>query len=366
MFFLDVVNTVKKFYFNKKFIERYKSFMESEEYLKINEISKSQYWKYFADQVNVRIDSDSITVKGKSGFYIPKELGFSNRIYIFFKKAWHIVNCLTYCVLQRKSSTNLISYERAFNNVMNSSLHPASIGRHAINFRKIAEQDSTYTSVRNIKERFSNKYSINNQIIYSYYIYNILNAYTDLSDKKTILEIGAGNGNLLSVIHNNVPGVSVIDVDLPESLSHAILYISDLYPNANILMPHEVDGKNFNDYDFVFLTPNQISLIDDDSIDVSINTFSFQEMTSAQIKEYFDLVQRSGRNDSLFMTTNRVEKIPYVKLDSDSNCEYMPNRFSEYPWSPVNEILIYQICEFMRQVQSHSVFIRMERVNGNL
>ena len=356
---------MKKFIFNKKFIKRYKSFIGSKEYLDINEDSKTQYWKFFADQVSVNIQSESITVKGKSGFYIPRKLGYSNNIYSYLKKAFHVVNHLTFGFFNKKSSVNFASYERAFNNLIHPSLSSKSIFKHEVNHRKIIEKNNAFTSVRNIKERFSNKYSINDQIIYSHYIFNILNAYTDLSDKKNILEIGAGNGNLLSVFHKNVPGACLIDIDLPESLSHAILYISDLFPDANILMPHEVKGKDFSKFDFVFLTPNQINLIDDNFIDFSINTFSFQEMTHMQIEEYFDLIQRVGKNNSLFMTANRVEKLPYVNFDSEHSGAIAPNRFSEYPWSPLNEILIYQICEFMRQVQSHSVFIRMERVKIN-
>ena len=51
---------MKKFIFNKKFIKRYKSFIGSKEYLDINEDSKTQYWKFFADQVSVNIQSESI------------------------------------------------------------------------------------------------------------------------------------------------------------------------------------------------------------------------------------------------------------------------------------------------------------------
>ena len=359
------ISRTKKFVFNKKFIKRYKSFIGSKEYLDINEDSKSQYWKFFADQVDVNIQSDSISVKGQSGFYIPKKLGLSSSIYGFLKKAFHVVNYFTFGFFNGKSSSNLVSYERAFNNLTYPNLSSKCISKHEVDYRAIIKKNNTFTSIRNIKERFSNKYSINDQIIYSHYIFNILNAYIDLTNKKNILEIGAGNGNLLSVFHKNVPGACLIDVDLPESLSHAILYISDLFPNANILMPHEVEGKDFSKFDFVFLTPNQINLIDDNFIDVSINTFSFQEMTHMQIEEYFGLVQRVGKNNSLFMTANRVEKLPYVNFDSGHSGVYIPNRFSEYPWSPLNEILVYQICEFMRQVQSHSVFIRMERVKIN-
>ena len=90
-----------------------------------------------------------------------------------------MVNHLTFGFFNKKSSVNFASYERAFNNLIHPSLSSKSIFKHEVNHRKIIEKNNAFTSVRNIKERFSNKYSINDQIIYSHYIFNILNAYTD-------------------------------------------------------------------------------------------------------------------------------------------------------------------------------------------
>ena len=39
-------------------------------------------------------------------------------------------------------------------------------------------------------------------------------------------------------------------------------------------------------------------MLEDKSIDLTINSNSFQEMTHEQINEYFQLIQRVGKNDS--------------------------------------------------------------------
>jgi len=70
----------------------------------------------------------------------------------------------------------------------------------------------------------------------------------------------------------------------------------------------------------MILTPNQIDLIDDSSIDIPINTFSFQEMTSAQIKKYFLLMQRAGKEDSLSFVVNRDCKASYTDVEGDHIC----------------------------------------------
>jgi putative sugar O-methyltransferase len=357
---------VKTFTFNDEFVGRYKQFLVSEEYSHESDNSKSQYWKYFADQVGVEINGSSITVKAKSGFYIPQKRGFLNRLNGAAKKLitepGRVFQYLVNKFVLQLSGANFISYGEAFNKVLRFGQEPRPVSKYKINFSEVAKKNNAYVSLQDIKGRMSSHYTANNQVIYSHYVYNILNEYADLISPKRILEIGAGNGNLLSVMYDNVGGSCIIDVDLPETLSHAILYISELYPKAKILMPHEAEGKQFDNYDFVFLTPSQIELIENDSVDISINTFSFQEMTHPQIKDYFDLVQRCGKKASLFFTSNRVEKMPYANLGSNEDCDELPNRFSEYPWSETNEVLAYEICSLMQQVQFHSVFIRLEQV----
>ncbi|HIH13202.1 TPA: putative sugar O-methyltransferase [Candidatus Woesearchaeota archaeon] len=155
---------------------------------------------------------------------------------------------------------------------------------------------------------------------------------------------------------------NIICVDLPETLCLSMVFIADLFPEAQILMPHEIGSNEFNHYDFVFLTPKQIDMIEDNSIDLAINTYSFQEMTHKQIEEYFQLIQRSCKNNSYFFTSNRVEKTPCGPEGCEKETSEPPVRFSEYPWNHGNEALIYEICRLMRLVQLDNVYIRLEKI----
>jgi hypothetical protein len=183
-----------------------------------------------------------------------------------------------------------------------------------------------------------------------------------LTKKRRILEIGAGNGNLLSLLYNIAKDSNIIDVDLPETLSHAMLYVSDLFPNARILMPHEVMSHNIDNFDFVFLTPKQIHMIGDNAVDLAINVSSFQEMTHKQIEEYFQLIQRCGKDSSYFLTSNRVEKIPGGPDIYEKETHEPPNRFSEYPWNLNNNVLIYEICRLCGLCQLGGIYIRLEQI----
>ena len=357
---------MKSVYFDKDFVERYQAFLSSKEYTQIHGYSKSPYWEHFSKKVNVKIEGNKITVNGDSGFYIPKKYSFLNNISLLLKK---ILNNPKYVfgyaiekALVATGSGHFVTYEKSFDDLMaGKSQTPKS--EYLIDFKRLSEEKGCYVSYQDIQKRLPPNSGINNQLIYSYYIHNILNSHVDLSTINTVVEIGAGNGNLLAVLHRNLKNSRFIDIDLSETLSHAIVYISDLFPDASILMPHEVTTENIHHADFVFLTPNQVHLLKDDSVDISLNTFSFQEMTHQQIQIYFELVQRCGKNGSYFLTSNRIEKAPCINLGSKGKYQDPPNRFSEYPWNKNNETLIYEVCPLIHKVQHNDVFIKMERIN---
>ena len=122
---------------------------------------------------------------------------------------------------------------------------------------------------------------------------------------KTVLEIGGGNGNFSSILHHDWAPVRVILMDLPETLAIAIPFLSNLFPHAKLLMPHEVKAHGLSDsFDFAFLTVHQMPILTDNSIDLATNFDSFQEMTHEQIQTYFKLVQRVCRNSGFFFSSN--------------------------------------------------------------
>ena len=108
--------------------------------------------------------------------------------------------------------------------------------------------------------------------------------------------------------------------DLPESIVNAFVFLSGVFPKANFVLPEafedfisSFDAENSIikvEGTFVFLTPWQINLLPQNIIDLSINTHSFQEMTHAQINDYFNLIEKVSKNESFFFCVNRVEKIP--------------------------------------------------------
>jgi putative sugar O-methyltransferase len=361
---------------SNEFTTRYKAFLKSDVFENINDYSQSDYWKYHSSRVKIQIANNDVSATAESGFYTLS----SNKYRELLKKTYTAI----------KSPHKLFSWLRAkvglsingikllklgaFDKVMDRhSITDPDLSPFRINFDNVKSRNNIISTVKKCKKNYSiitkGEAGFSGHVLISYYHLNILYSYVDLNnwkDKKIVLEIGAGNGNLMSIVKGHSPDCTIIDVDLPETISHAVIYIVSIFPSAKILMPNEVESLehevDFYEYDFVFLTPIQAYLINDNLVDLCINIDSFQEMKQEQISEYFDLIQRVGKNNSYFLTSNRVEKIPCGPGSYEKETPVFPNRFSEYPWYSSNETIIYEICRMVRLTQLDSNFIRLEKI----
>ena len=89
----------------------------------------------------------------------------------------------------------------------------------------------------------------------------------------TVLEIGAGNGNFPSIFYHDWAPIRVILVDLPETLAVAIPFLGSLFPDAEFLMPNEVQSDGLSGtFDFAFLIVDQIEILTDNSVELAINS----------------------------------------------------------------------------------------------
>ena len=345
------------FELTEDFKDRFKKFLSSDLFRNQPSNSKSDYWKYHSDKIKYTFKNSTLILEGTSGNYIPDKKNsyqfFSRSTKTFIKKIIGLDATDTY-------SANFMSYKKAFKRIMNKDI---IAGYQQVQFdkKKILAKDFS-----DCKKNFVFNYAVNDHIIIAYYYINILNSYIDLTKTKFIIEIGAGNGNLISLLKNHFNSKCIIDIDLPETLILAIPFLKDLFPNANILLPNEINNKITKDtllkYDFIFLTPAQTKLVEENLIDLVINTSSFCEMQKSQIAEYINFIQKVCKKDSFFFTNNSIEKIPFDGEKHPDNYNNMkPNRFFEYPFFD-NEILIYQICGFTNLIQYNPAYLRLEKI----
>ena len=87
-------------------------------------------------------------------------------------------------------------------------------------------------------------------------------------------------------------------------------------------------------------------------------------MNKKQIKDYFDLVQRSSKKNSFFLNANRAEKVPTAGNNSKKESSKLPpiNKFKEYPFFKENEVIIYEECQFFKSLVKDKIYIRLEKI----
>ena len=336
----------------EEFITRYKTFIEWTRNNPLPPYCKSIYWEKQSSEITINAGDDTITVSGKSGYYIPPLAGESNTIKCLYRTARRLY----------PTKLKMMTFEEAFDAVMrHDPIADIDLSPHRLNFRYLATKGAC-RSIRDLKLRYfaQHKYELNHSMIYAHYLLNIIRDY--FKDRPhSIMEIGAGNGNLASLLYDTYMPKMVI-VDLPEVMLLSMPFIADLFPKAKILMPHEeITSKDLDSYNFYFLTPAQVEQIGDNSIDLTVCVNAFQEMTHKQIREHFDLVNRVCKNNGKFLVVSRSEKIPAVNLLKKESTVPV-NRFHEYPWRVGNKVLVNEECKLLRLVDIVNSCIRLEEV----
>ncbi|HIH13203.1 TPA: hypothetical protein HA242_05770 [Candidatus Woesearchaeota archaeon] len=190
---------MREYSLSADFVKRFRAYLSSELYEKVSPYSKSEYWEYHADVINISISGNKITMSGESGFYIPsikniRKLGRTHLIALI-KEPSKLIPFIKRKIGIQESEIKLLSYFNAFNKVMNhDSITDPILSRYRINCRKLKEKPGAIVSIDDMRQKFfaKSKYNLSPHIVMSYYFYNILNGFIDLYKVKTVLEIGGG------------------------------------------------------------------------------------------------------------------------------------------------------------------------------
>lgn len=119
-------------------------------------------------------------------------------------------------------------------------------------------------------------------------------------DIGTVLEIGSGYGRLgyiFKKLHDK--RIKYIVVDIPPALFIAQWYFERIFPEVtkfryrNFRNFSEIKAE-FQNSSVCFLLPHQLDLLPDQSVDLMINVSSLQEMSMAQIKNYYEIIHRKS------------------------------------------------------------------------
>lgn len=117
-----------------------------------------------------------------------------------------------------------------------------------------------------------------------------------------VAEIGGGYGRLAFVFMTLSANAKLrfVMVDIPPALYLAQWYLAQVFPHLRIFKYRPFSSyaevaEEMHSASFVFLLPHQLALLPDRSLDLIINISSFQEMSVAQIRRYYELIDAKAR-----------------------------------------------------------------------
>ena len=112
-----------------------------------------------------------------------------------------------------------------------------------------------------------------------------------------IVELGGGCGHLARTLKLFMPNSVHVDIDLPETLYFAYIFLKLNFPHAKtcyVTDPSQLkDG--IQEFDFVFIPTMFAECILQEEFDLFYNTASLGEMTNAHIRYWMDFVQNRLR-----------------------------------------------------------------------
>ena len=126
----------------------------------------------------------------------------------------------------------------------------------------------------------------------------------DKSQRKTVLEIGAGWGGFGYQFKTLFPNSTYIIVDLPQTMLFSGVYLKTLFPQAKIGFAGEITG-DISAYDFVFVPHYQFEQTQLPPLDLAINMISFQEMTTEQVEGYVRQLHTIGTKSLYSLNRDR-------------------------------------------------------------
>lgn len=133
-------------------------------------------------------------------------------------------------------------------------------------------------------------------------------------ERHVVMEIGSGWGGLAYTFKSLFPDTCYVLVDFPELFLFSASYLMTLFPEARVAFVLESGGVegNWADYDFVFVPNTLQEHIGPERLDLTINTVSFQEMTTEQVRAYVELA--AALDCPLLYSLNRKRSLYATQL----------------------------------------------------
>ena len=144
-----------------------------------------------------------------------------------------------------------------------------------------------------------NGYKISQDKINSILDYKSIDDFSSLSNKKNILEIGAGSGRTSQAILTFNDNIKYTICDIPPALYLSYDRLKKVFKHKKIGLLYNLSGDELNNkiknYDISFIMPHQVELIKNVKYDLTIGINCFHEMDKKTIKDYFSNINNISK-----------------------------------------------------------------------
>jgi hypothetical protein len=142
------------------------------------------------------------------------------------------------------------------------------------------------------------------------------------------VDIGSFYGGLQSIVYRIQPQVTYVLVDFKHQLLRSYLFLSELYPNTRHKFGDELNSEDFSSGGFLYLSIDQIGVLDNLKIKLVSNFFSFGEMK----RDFFNQYTKAKffrHADSIYLV-NRFVSSPNFEKTYDSDLTVLDYQFPEF------------------------------------
>ncbi len=167
--------------------------------------------------------------------------------------------------------------------------------------------------------------SISQDTLNSLLEYLSIATHCSMSTVSCILEVGAGSGRTAWCFLKQCPNVKYIIVDYPPALYLSQTYLTSVFPDKKAFLFRPIENaesvqEELDAAELIFLTPDQMRLVPDKSVDLFMAIDCLHEMKKNEVEFYFH-------------EANRLSSLFYYKcwMDTVVPLDEIPYPFSSYP-----------------------------------
>lgn len=187
-----------------------------------------------------------------------------------------------------------------------------------------------------------NEHNVSSDKINSIFDYENIDKFSPFSDKKNILEIGAGSGRTSQAILTFNKDLKYTICDIPPALFISYERLKNVFKNKKIGLLYSLNEdeliNTINNYDISFIMPHQLNFFKNKKFDLTIAINCMHEMDKETIKKLFYNINKFSK--LFYFSVWKKTSVPFSGiLTRHSN---MLNYFSDDYQIPKNWEKIYE------------------------